>query len=98
MPYFIETFDKDNHGEVRAKNRPDHLEYLRAQAKLLLACGAKMDDEGAQAIGSVYLVDVDTRAEAEAFLAGDPFSKVDLFESVRMTRWRKAVLNGEVFF
>ena len=34
---------------------------------------------------------------AQAFIAADPFSKVDLFSEVRITRWRKAYLNGECF-
>ncbi|MDR6356750.1 uncharacterized protein YciI [Pseudomonas psychrotolerans] len=40
---------------------------------------------------------METRAEAEAFLAQDPFSKVGLPGEVRITRWRKAVLDGKAF-
>jgi uncharacterized protein YciI len=97
MPYMIETFDKPNSQDVRAKARPEHLDYLRAEAAKLLACGAKLEDDGTTAVGSLYIVDVETRAEAEAFIAADPFSKVDLFENVRITRWRKAVLDGKAY-
>ena len=39
----------------------------------------------------------DTRAEAERFIADDPFSRVQLFERVTITRWRKAYLAGQCF-
>lgn len=97
MPYLIETFDKDNHQEVRAKNRPEHLEFLKQEAAKLLACGAKLLDDGATATGSLYIVDVETRAEAESFIAADPFSKADLFKEVRITRWRKVILDGKAY-
>jgi hypothetical protein len=95
MPYFIETFDKPDHQQVRLDNRAEHLAFLEENKALLLACGAKLADDGDAATGGVYLVDVETRAEAEAFIAKDPFTKVDLFAEVKIARWRKAYLDGK---
>lgn len=95
MPYIIETFDKPDHQAMRQLHRPAHLEFLEANKQLLLACGAKLQDDGKDAGGGLYIVDLDTREAAEAFIAADPFSKADLFERVSITRWRKAYLNGE---
>lgn len=97
MPFLIETWDKPNTTQLRQDNRPAHLDFLRENASKLLACGAKLDEEGANASGSVYIVDVETREEAEAFLAQDPFSQVGLPEKVNIVRWRKAVLDGKAF-
>lgn len=97
MPFLIETWDKPNTTQLRQDNRPAHLDFLCENASKLLACGAKLDDEGANASGSVYIVDVETREEAEAFLAQDPFSQVGLPEKVNIVRWRKAVLDGKAF-
>ncbi|APQ12382.1 hypothetical protein NS274_21060 [Pseudomonas oryzihabitans] len=97
MPFLIETFDKPDSLALRQEHRPAHLDFLRENAAALLACGAKLSDDGATPSGSVYIVDVETRAEAEAFLAQDPFSKVGLPSEVRITRWRKAVLDGKAF-
>ena len=49
------------------------------------------------ASGGVYLVDLETREEAERFIANDPLFQADLFERVSVTRWRKAYLDGECF-
>ena len=40
-------------------------------------------------------MDTDDRAEAERFIAEDPFTKAGLFQSVTVVRWRKAFFNRE---
>jgi len=42
----------------------------------------------------LYVVDLDTREEAERFIAKDPFALAGLFERVTITRWRKAYVDG----
>lgn len=74
MPFFIETFDKPGHAHVRTRERDAHLQFLHRHKELLLACGAKLTDEGANAGGGVYVVEVDTREDAERFIAQDPFA------------------------
>jgi uncharacterized protein YciI len=97
MPYIIETFDKPGHQAVRQQHRSEHLEFLEANKHLLLACGAKLKDDGTDAGGGLYVVALDTREEAERFIAADPFSKADLFERVVITRWRQAYVDGKCY-
>lgn len=98
MPYLIETFDKPNHQHIRQAHRPAHLDFLEENKAKLLACGAKLNDDGSDAGGGLYIVDVETRAEADAFIKADPFYKDgDLFEKIIITRWRKAYLDGTCF-
>ncbi|CAB3822037.1 YciI family protein [Achromobacter mucicolens] len=94
MPYIIETFDKPNHQDMRQQHRAKHLEYLDANKQLLLACGAKLQDDGKDAGGGLYIVDVDTREAAQQFIDADPFAQADLFDRVTITRWRKAYVDG----
>lgn len=94
MAYLIETWDRPDAGTLRTDTRAEHLGYLEANAHLLLACGAKLDDAGEVASGGIYLLDLESRDEAEAFIAADPFSRVNLFERVVVTRWRQAYLGG----
>src|ERR1700712_2860845 len=97
MPYVIETFDKPGHQQVRQATRAEHLVFLEANKAKLLACGAKLNDDGTDAVGGFYVVDVETRAEAEAFIGADPFPHAGLFERITMTRWRKAYLAGQSY-
>ncbi|SJN14333.1 hypothetical protein CZ787_14620 [Halomonas citrativorans] len=94
MPYMIETFDKPDHHERRLEMREAHLAYLDAHKEHLLACGAKLSDDGATASGGLYLLDCETRDAAQAFIDDDPFSQADLFERVVICLWRKAYLDG----
>lgn len=90
MPYLIETYDKPDHGPLRASLRDEHIAFLDANKGKLLACGAKLTDDGSGATGGVYILDVEDRAEAERFIAADPFTKAGLFARVEVVRWRKA--------
>jgi uncharacterized protein YciI len=90
VPYAILTTDKPNSQELRAKTRDKHIEYLTANMHKLLAAGALIGDDGSGGSGGILIVDTDERKEAEAFIAGDPFTKAGLFEKVTVSRWRKA--------
>ncbi len=95
MPYAIQTKDKPGHADVRAQARPAHLEYLTANQDMLLAAGALIDDDGSGGHGGILIIDTDDRAQAERFIAEDPFTKAGLFEQVTVTRWRKAFFNKQ---
>ena len=89
MPYLIDATDKPDGHALRQTHRPAHLRFLEDNVATLIAAGAKLSDDGASAWGSVYILDVEERAAAEAFIAGDPYSAARLFASVAITRWRK---------
>lgn len=97
MPYIIETFDKPGHQHVRQAARAAHLAFLDEHKALLLACGAKLADDGTDLGGGLYVVALDTREEAQRFIESDPFHAAGLFDRVTLTRWRKAYVGGECF-
>jgi uncharacterized protein YciI len=73
---------------VRLETRPAHLAYLE-KAGVAMA-GPFLDDSG-QPCGSLVIIDVEDRAAAEAWAAGDPYSEAGLFASVEIRAWRKAI-------
>ncbi|MGD9507944.1 MAG: YciI family protein [Geminicoccaceae bacterium] len=94
MPFAILAYDRPDAGSLRADNRPEHLEHLDRYAAKLLAGGAIFADDGKTPIGSLIIFDSEDRAEVEAFMAADPFSKVNLFSSMTIHPWRKVFLAG----
>lgn len=92
MPYLIETFDKPASRTIREDQLGSHLDFLDSRTHLLLACGAKLDEQG-QATGGIYILDVNHREEAEEFIGSDPFTRAGLFHEVLITRWRKSYFN-----
>ncbi len=95
MPYAIQTRDKTGSESIRSDNRAAHLEYLTKLENLILAGGAITQDDGTGGHGGIIIIDTDDRAEAERFVAEDPFTKAGLFEEVTVSRWRKAFFNKE---
>jgi uncharacterized protein YciI len=90
VPYAIITRDKPNRLQLRNETRAEHLEYLTRNQDKLLAAGAQVDDAGEGGYGGIILVDTEDRAEAEAFIRDDPFTKAGLFSGIEVVRWRKA--------
>ena len=53
--------------ERRTEGLQAHLDYLRSQKNILVISGATTSDDGKQYVGSLLIVNVKTRAEAQAF-------------------------------
>ena len=97
MPYMVIADDKPGSADLRFRVRPSHIAYLEANLGKLIAAGAKMEDDGVTATGSLYVIDTDNREEAERFVADDPFMKEGVFAGFVATRWRKAIVDGRSF-
>jgi|TARA_B110000263_G_C15115900_1_gene422010 uncharacterized protein YciI len=89
MLYAIYCVDKPNSAELRAKLRPPHQAYLKTQSGIIIVAGATQTDDGNTATGSIFIINVDSRSEAETFAKRDPFNSGDLFEQVTVKRMRK---------
>lgn len=74
----------------RALHMPEHLAFLAANADRVVASGALRDTPDGVPIGGVWILNIETKAEAESFYKGDPFWKAGLRKSVRVSHWAKA--------
>ena len=72
-----------------------HLDYLRGQKAILVLSGATLSDDGTEIAGSLLIVNVGSRAEAQAFVDGDPFQRAGMFTNVGITRMRKGQWNPQ---
>ncbi|MCD6527064.1 MAG: YciI family protein [Desulfuromonas sp.] len=90
MLYVIHCVDKENYLDVRMANRPTHVEYLKSFGDKLYAAGPTLDDAG-NMNGSVVILDVEEKQQAEAFAANDPYAKAGLFAQVTIVAWKKVL-------
>jgi uncharacterized protein len=95
MLWAIVCVDKPNTAAAREKVLQPHRDYLGSQKKILVLAGATQNDDGTQAIGSLFILNVGSRAEAKKFSDGDPFTKEGVFASITITRMRKGQWNPE---
>lgn len=82
--------DKPDVSQIRADNRPAHLEYLKANAETVFQAGPLLDADGGM-IGSLIILDVTDMAAAQDWAANDPYAKAGLFASVELIQWNKVI-------
>jgi uncharacterized protein len=90
MLFVVSAFDRPGAGELRAKVRPAHLDYLKGRIGQIRAGGAFLDTNE-QPVGSMLIIEAEDQAAAEAFTAGDPFRLEGVFERVEVRPWRAAL-------
>ena len=89
MRYALICLDKPNALQTRVENRPAHLEHLQSTGVVEQA-GPFIDAAG-QMCGSLIVLNVDSKAEAEAWAAADPYAKAGLFASVMIQEWKRVI-------
>ena len=91
MAFVLICNDKPNSLELRLKTRPAHITYIEGFLDKLILAGPMLAEDGETPTGSLILMNFATRAEAEAFSAGDPYNKVGLFSDVTIRPFKKAL-------
>ncbi len=89
MLYVIFCTDKPDHAQLRAANRPDHLDYLAGHEDRIVTAGPTLTDDEDGVNGSLLVVDFPDRQAAEDFALNDPYAKAGLFESVIIRPWKQ---------
>ena len=86
MLFVIHAKDKPDSLHIRKATRDAHLAYM---ADFHTPVGGPLLDADGNMCGSCIILDVEDRAAAEAFVAGDPYGAVGLFESVDVHEFMK---------
>ena len=86
--------DKPNSLELRLKMRPDHVAFLNGLGTALKFAGPFTDDAGSP-VGSLVVIQSESRAAIQALSAQDPYAIAGLFQSVDIRPWKWALKNPE---
>jgi uncharacterized protein len=80
MAWLVVSNDNENGPSIRANQAimDAHWAYELANRDVILCAGSLRTDDKQTKTGSVLLLDLPTRADAEAFFAGDPATKAGL--------------------
>ena len=93
MLYIIYQVDKPNSQAIRVAHREEHFAYLDQHQDILVLGGATLAEDGATRLGSVLIINVRTREDAERFSSDEPFRRAGLFDRVEITRMRRGQWN-----
>lgn len=81
--------DKPGALQTRLDTRSAHLAHIEATGVVEQA-GPLLDEAG-QMCGSLIILNVAGRAEAEAWAAADPYAAAGLFASVTVQEWKRVI-------
>lgn len=81
MLYAFILLDRPDAAELRRRVRPEHKAYLGAVADRMAFAGPLTSDDGQAMIGSLLVIDFASRDAAQAWLAGEPFTRAGLYAS-----------------
>ncbi len=93
MLYIVFSTDKPGAQALRDATRAAHIEYLDRFRNIVVLGGGLLADDGRSHKGSAIVVNVKSRAEAEAFALNEPFLKAGLYTQQTITRMRKGYWN-----
>jgi hypothetical protein len=85
MLWVIFCIDNDNTADLRSSISKEHSAHLNCSPFPVKLAGPLLDDMGTQAIGSLILVEANTRQAVEQFVASDPFAVQGVWKSVSVS-------------
>jgi uncharacterized protein YciI len=87
VAYFcIHAFDRPGQHELRARLRESHRARLRQhEHPVAVRIGGPLLDDAGQMVGTMLIVEAESRDQVEAYLAGDPYVVERLFVTMTVT-------------
>ena len=86
--YIITCLDKKNSLKKRLANRDLHLKYLKSLKNKLILAGPILNRTN-KPKGSVLILKFQNSLQLSSFLKNDPYSKVNLFETVNIEIFKR---------
>jgi len=87
--FVVHGFDKPG-SDLRQDLIAAHRAYMDTEAEVL-SSGPLVDDDGETMIGSILIIEAADREAIDKVVAGDPFVKGGVFESLTVSRWYQRV-------
>lgn len=96
MLWAVMCIDNPNTHEAREGLLKVHREYLATQESSIFFSGPLQTDDATASLGSLFIMNVRSRAEAQAFVDAEPFYRAGIFAHVHIYRMRKGRHNPHV--
>lgn len=80
MIFAILLMDRPGTAELRIQIRPEHRAYLGQFAEKMAFAGPLTSEDGQTTVGSLLVMDFPSKADVEAWLSDEPFTKAGVYE------------------
>ncbi len=94
MHFVLYCLDDPNKPGLRPNTRDRHLTYVAETGAAIKVAGPLSDGDGTP-IGSMFIVEFDNLAAAEAFSANDPYTQAGLFSTVDIRSFKWLITDGQ---
>ncbi|MEH6570039.1 MAG: YciI family protein [Halioglobus sp.] len=88
MYYIVVCRDKEGTLKTREAVRQEHRQYLREKHVVRVVQGGPTLDDDLNMNGTALVVEAANKGQVGEFLAGDPYSKADIFARVDILSWQ----------
>jgi len=80
MIFAILLMDRPGTADLRIEVRPEHRTYLAKLSDRMAFAGPLTSEDGKTVVGSLLAIDFPSRADADAWLKDEPFTKAGVYE------------------
>jgi uncharacterized protein len=80
MIFAILLMDRPGTSDLRVQVRPEHRAYLAKLSHRMAFAGPLTSEDGLTVVGSLLAIDFPSRADADAWLKDEPFTKAGVYE------------------
>ena len=94
MQFLVKAYDGEGMLEKRMEVRPRHLENMTRNKEHVVCAGGILDEAG-KPIGSVLVLDFESRDQLDAYLAGEPYIIEKVWENVKVEPLNVVIVKGE---
>ena len=92
MQFLIKAYDGPNMLEKRMEVRPRHLEGMSRLNEHIICAGGLLDEEGKMK-GSALIMNFDSRAELDTYLAAEPYVIEKLWQKIEVEPMNVVIAN-----
>ena len=93
MLWAVYCVDKPNTAVPREEHLTVHRAYLDKVASSIFFSGPLQSDDAEESLGSLFILNVKSREDAQAFIDNEPFNNIGIFEKIIIYRMRKGRFN-----
>lgn len=95
MQFVIKAYDGEGMLDKRMEVRPRHLECMKRMSKHVICAGGLLDKD-CNMIGSLLVMEFQSREELDEYLAQEPYMLEHVWEKIEIERMNVVIDNGEL--
>lgn len=96
MFWTVYCIDKPNTAAAREEHMQVHRDYVDSMMHGVFFAGPLQTDDASASLGTLFILNMNGREEAERFIEDEPFNRAGIFEKVAIHRMSKRRHNAQL--